>query len=99
MGAPEALRHRAMTAFKLHLPLRFQKQAEVLFAATESLFRQIERTSVFFSFGAEGIEPELTQRFARTNWERACRQAQHNISVPKSLIDAFSRLDIKVVAL
>jgi hypothetical protein len=98
MGAREVFRHRAMTALKLRLPSKFQRQAGRVFTATEEvLFSRTERTSLFFSFGAKDVEPDLTQRFARTNWERACFQARRDFDVPDSVIKELSLLNVDVV--
>jgi hypothetical protein len=100
MGDRENFRHRAMNGVRLRLPPALRGPVGGFFSATDAaLSRETERTSLFFSFAAKGVQSELTKRFARSNWERACRQVRRDFNVPENVIEEFSLLNVDVVTL
>jgi hypothetical protein len=58
--------------------------------------RRPDRSAMFFSFGIPG---DLSQRFARTNWERARSQAGRSPEVPVSVLDELQAAGLALAEL
>jgi hypothetical protein len=107
MGARQDALHNKMNTLNKRVnslnkraPSRVQQQfGRVLTFADKKINQRSDRTALFFSYAAKGVEDELTQMFARTNWERGCRQTRRSFDVPDNLIEDFSRLDIHVMSI